>query len=181
MVVFPPGAGVVQFRMMDDPILWAVVCFGIALLLFILELFIPSGGLLGVGMGLALITGIVLLFQVNKTMGLVGALVAVALLPVLIALLLKVWPDTPIARMLMLHSPGQPDRDEDEPVPAAAHPHEHLVGATGTAMTDLHPVGTCRINGQRIECLAEGGIIRRGSNVKVVAADGMQVKVRKLD
>lgn len=163
---------------MDDPILWAIVCFSIAIVLFIIELFVPSGGLLGMLSGVALIAGIVLLFQVNKTIGLIGALVTVLLTPVVIALLLRVWPDTPIARMLTLQSPGQDTDDEDEPVPTAGQRDRRLIGATGTAITDLHPVGTCLIEGRRTECLADGPMIQRGAKVKVVAADGMQIKVR---
>ena len=164
---------------MNEPVLWAVICFGIAVVLLLLELFIPSGGLLGLGAGAAMVVGIVLLFKVDHMVGLIGAVVTVILLPIVMGLMLKVWPETPIARMLMLHSPGQrDDGDEDEPVPSAAERDRHLVGAVGVALTDLHPVGTCQINGQRTECLAEGGIIRRGAQIKVVAADGMQIKVR---
>jgi membrane-bound ClpP family serine protease len=52
------------------------------------------------------------------------------------------------------------------------------VGTTGVAMTDLRPVGTCRFGDGRYECLADRGMIESGSEVEVVAVDGMQVKVR---
>jgi membrane-bound serine protease (ClpP class) len=53
-----------------------------------------------------------------------------------------------------------------------------LVGAAGVAVSDLRPVGICRINDLRLECLAEGGVIDAGRRVKVVSVLGNEVKVR---
>jgi membrane-bound ClpP family serine protease len=160
---------------------WAVACLTTALVLFIIELFVPSGGLIGVGAALGLIMGIVLMFRFNTTVGLICAIGSLIALPILFAIGLKVWPKTSLAKRLTLKNST---RQMDAPSAGATHPRvepSHLVGMNGTALTDLRPVGTCLIEGRRIECLAESGVIRAGAKVSVIAADGLQTKVRPAD
>ena len=80
---------------------WSLLCFLLALVLFAIEVFIPSGGLLGVLAIISAITGIIFLFQIDTTLGLVGSIVCVAAIPVLIMSAMKFWPSTPFGRMLM--------------------------------------------------------------------------------
>lgn len=53
-----------------------------------------------------------------------------------------------------------------------------LLHGTGTALTQLRPSGVARINGQRVDVVTEGGLIERGTPVKVVAVEGARVVVR---
>ncbi len=158
--------------------IWAVILLGVAVVLFFTEIIVPSGGVLGFCSTISLIAGIVLLFKINTTLGLIGAIIAMIALPFLFAFAIKVWPHTPIAQMLLLRSPPRPDvnaaNDHASPIPT------DLVGRNGSALTDLHPVGTCLIDGQRVQCLAETCLIRSGTPVRVIAADGIAVKVRSL-
>jgi len=165
-------------------LIWAVVLIGMAAAFFIAELFVPSGGLLGACAALCLIGGVVMLFRVDTTVGLIGAIVSLLALPVIFMLALKVWPNTPIGRALTL---GCEDEDEDSaydgqaPPTAVQHAPDIATGTLGKALTDLRPVGTCLIEGKRRDCLAETGVIDKGTRVKVIAADGMQLKVRPVD
>jgi membrane-bound ClpP family serine protease len=166
---------------MSDPlVIWAIVCLVAALVLLIIEVFVPSGGLLGLASGALLITGIVLLFQVNTMLGLVGAIVLLTALPFVVGYGLKIAPNTPVLRMLSLQN--REDRAADarslERGEQTGSGDTALVGAQGTAVTDLRPVGTCMIHGRRRECLSESGMIRAGTKVRIVHADGMQIKVR---
>lgn len=169
-------------------VLWAVILLGVAMLLFVLEVFVPSGGLIGLGAAVSLILGIICLFGVSTTYGLIGATVALLALPFALAFSIKIWPNTPVGRALMLKDPGgrgAADEGEGEgegegetraklkPVLGPA------VGDTGVTLTEMRPVGTCLINGKREECLAVGGAIDMGAAVRVVAVDGMHVKVRE--
>lgn len=159
--------------------IWAVILLGVAVVLFFTEIIVPSGGILGFCSAISLIAGIVLLFKINTTLGLIGAIVALTALPFVFAFAIKVWPNTPIAQMLLLRSPPRPDANA-----ANGHPDStptDLVGRNGAALTDLHPVGTCLIDGRRVQCLAETGLIRSGTPVCVIAADGIAVKVRGLE
>ncbi|MCX5661221.1 MAG: hypothetical protein NTW19_16160 [Planctomycetota bacterium] len=163
---------------MSNPVLWSMICLGAAALLFFVEILIPSGGLLGVLAAAAAIAGIVLLFQVNTFVGLIGAIIGVSGLPFLVLFSLRIWPDTPIARMLTLKNPEPaPDSAAGDPLALS----DVAVGDEGKAISDLRPVGICVIGKHRLDCLAEGGIIRAGAAVRVVAVDGMQIKVRQVE
>jgi len=55
-----------------------------------------------------------------------------------------------------------------------------LLNGTGTALTQLRPSGTASINGQRVDVVTEGGLIERGTKVKVVAVEGARIVVREI-
>ena len=55
-----------------------------------------------------------------------------------------------------------------------------LLNGTGVALTQLRPSGTASINGQRVDVVTEGGLIERGTAVKVVAVEGARVVVREV-
>ena len=54
-----------------------------------------------------------------------------------------------------------------------------LLNGTGTALTQLRPSGVATINGQRLDVVTEGGLIERGTAVKVVAIEGSRIVVRE--
>lgn len=53
-----------------------------------------------------------------------------------------------------------------------------LLGGTGVTLTQLRPSGMATINGQRVDVIAETGLIERGTPVKVVQVEGSRVVVR---
>lgn len=181
---------------MSNPyVIWAVVCLAIAAALFIVEIFIPSGGLIGILASAALVAGVVLLFMFDTTVGLVGAIVVLCCIPVFVILALRIWPNTPVARFLTLSTSQhatvqQPVTHDDAESPESAGSHKDpsalasaanapvQVGDTGKALTELRPVGVCIFAGKRCDCLAAGPMIAAGAPVKVVEIDGMQIKVR---
>lgn len=55
-----------------------------------------------------------------------------------------------------------------------------LLNQTGTAMTRLRPSGTALINGRRVDVVTEGPWLECGTQVKVVAVEGLRVVVRSI-
>ena len=53
-----------------------------------------------------------------------------------------------------------------------------LINQTGTALTDLHPIGIVLINNDRHDAIAKGQIIDKDTPIRVVAIDGLQSEVR---
>ncbi|MEO0587609.1 MAG: hypothetical protein AAF078_08210 [Planctomycetota bacterium] len=158
-------------------LLAALVLLGAAAALFVVEIFVPSGGILGIISGLCLIGGTICMFGVNTVAGLVTSAIAVATVPVALYAAMRLMPHTPIGQWLTL--------GHTLPDPAVTNP-QHLndqvaVGETGVALTDLRPVGSCRIGEHRLECLAVGPAIERGQTVQVVAAEGFETRVRAID
>ena len=168
-------------------IVLAVLCFGAAVILFLMELVIPSGGILGVLAAVALVAGVVFLFLEDTTYGLYGAIVTIAVLPFALYGGLSLWARSPLARWVMLNTRQsaltlrQVSADDGEESEAPVHPRAALVGKTGKVISDLRPVGVCNIAGERLECHAQVGVITRGTPVRVVAVEGMQTIVRPVE
>lgn len=157
--------------------IYAIIAFAAALALVVLEAFVPSGGVLGILAGLLAIAGIVMFFMFDDMWGMVSMAVSLLALPFVIAGMLWVWPNTPIGRALTLED--QQERiNEDRPSVGPNDPNAITVGLEGEALTELRPVGACLLNGQRIDCIAQFGVIESGSQVKVISVEGMTVKVK---
>jgi len=158
---------------------WAILLIAVAIILGLVEIFVPSGAILAVIAGCCAVGGVFMMFMVNTTLGLIGAVVVLIGACALFAFGIKVLPDTPIVRWLTL-GPLQPDDPANDSSDARAQPNPSGVniGDTGTAMTDLRPIGTCVINGKRVDCLAGSRSVEKGTPVRVVSVDGMQIKVK---
>lgn len=160
-------------------LLWGFGLFAVAFILFLFEIFLPTGGLLGVLVAGFSIAGVVSFFRASTVWGLSSVAFLLVMTPIAIGFAFRVWPHTPIGKRLIL---GSLDTDDAEPRPLVPDPMEEirhaLLGAVGVAMTDLRPVGTVRIEGERIEVLAEGGMIEAGQKVRITAVEGNQIKVR---
>ena len=55
-----------------------------------------------------------------------------------------------------------------------------LLNKTGIAHTPLRPSGLAVIDGERVDVVTEGAMLDRGTNLKVVAVEGMRVVVRQI-
>lgn len=53
------------------------------------------------------------------------------------------------------------------------------IGKTGTTLTQLHPVGAARIDGQRLDVVTSGEFLDTGTAVKVIEAHGNRIVVQK--
>lgn len=159
---------------------WAILLIAIAMVLFFVEFLVPSAGILAISAFVSLAAGVFFLYKVDTTIGLIGAIISVGSLPFLFALGLKILPNTPIYRMLMLKTEPRPGLGEFGIAGATGKERvKDLIGETGQALTDLRPIGTCLIKGQRQDCLAASGTIKAGAKIRVIAADGMQIKVKE--
>jgi len=81
---------------------WAIILVAVGLAVIVIELFVPSAGLLGIVAAVLLVSGIVSAFFHSIEAGAALLLLLVLLLPVLFVALIKVWPSTPIGRRILL-------------------------------------------------------------------------------
>jgi membrane-bound ClpP family serine protease len=143
-----------------------LILVGAALLL--LETILPGfvAGTLGV---ICIIAGVTVAY-VNFGAG-TGNLVLLAVLAGLIVgtwFWLKYFPDSRVARVFVSHRVvGELNVEKPE-----------LLDQVGVAQTNLRPSGMALIDGKRVDVVTEGPMIARGTNVKVVAVEGMRVVVR---
>lgn len=163
---------------MDPLLVWGLLLLGIAAFLGLLEFFVPSAGIIGIVALVVAIAGVVCLWNYETAWGVTGTLGVIVVAPTATYFGFKVLPYTPIGKGLILSNPD-PDDPASDPTNATHAQRIALVGQEGTVETDLRPIGVVKIEGHRHDAVAESGYIARGSRVKVVSADGIQLKVRE--
>ena len=145
------------------------------MILLLLEIFIPSYGVLTIGALGALAAGLIFAFRLSTATGII-ALVAVAiLLPIEIIVGVRIFPYTWFGRRIVLMAQDETKRSErssDESILS-------LKGAEGITITACRPAGIAEINGERIDVVAEGTVIDNNRPVKVIAVEGNRVVVRE--
>lgn len=159
---------------------WGVALIALMFALFFIELFLPSGGFLGVVAGVIGVAGLVCLFRYDMKWGLSGLLLMMVLVPSFAAFAFKIWPNTPMGRRII----GAPSEEQVEAQRQAEatekQRYEALIGKEGVVLTTLRPVGVIDIDGQRLDALSETLFVQAGARVRVVSADGSQIKVRQV-
>jgi membrane-bound ClpP family serine protease len=149
-----------------------------AMLLIVVEAFIPSGGVIGAVSLIVAIGGIVALFRSDTRWGVAGMLVTVVLGPMVFFFALSMLPSTPFGRSLI----GAPSDEEiarrEEAERAMQERYHAMVGLEGVAITELRPVGEAKFGSERYEVLAEGGLIEAGTPVRITRAEPSMIKVR---
>jgi membrane-bound ClpP family serine protease len=85
----------------------------------------------------------------------------------------------PLSRWLRWFGGGTLARSQDRQVHGTMPAHEpkpapisrSLVGATGVAVTDLHPSGAAEVDGQRVDVVTEGDYLSAGDPIEVIDDD----------
>ena len=92
-----------------------------------LELFLPSAGMLGALAGCMIIASVVMAFLTSWYTGMVFLLVTLLLVPVMLMLMIKIWPHTPIGKRLL-----SDDETLTDVLPQGKHyDRSDLAGKTG--------------------------------------------------
>lgn len=160
---------------MEDVTL-AIILFLVGIAMLVLEIFIPSHGLLGlVGMG-SLVGGIVVAFRIGSGVGYATVLLAVVLVPTGAYLAVKYWYVLPVGKRVAPPNPEITEADLDFHTDEL----EALIGKTGKSATPLRPIGSCYFENRRVQCLAEIGSIKKGAKVEAIAVRGRDLVVREL-
>ncbi|MFN8636994.1 MAG: NfeD family protein [Chloroflexota bacterium] len=154
---------------MGPDVLLAILLLGLGIVLVVLEIHLPTHGILGVG-GVA-------------GAGLGGFLLlapAATSAPVLAALVANGWPLT-IASSTFAALGGTVMwtglRARRLPV---VDPLARLSGAEGVAASTLAPDGTVLVFNERWSAVTEGRPIEPGERIEVVARQGLRLRVRRI-
>lgn len=154
---------------------WILMLMIGAGVLAVLEIFVPSGGILG-AMALLLFLSAVLVvgFHFGAVIGFLALAASLVALPLLVMWVLKWWPRTAMGRRFLLQAPS-----ESEVLPQRAL--RDLVGKIGRAKTVMLPSGAAEIEGRLVNAISEGLPIESGQLVRVVAVQGNSVIVQPAD
>lgn len=160
----------------------AVVLLVLALVVYALELFVPSAGALFVIGTTLLGASLVIAFLHGTTTGAAFLLVVCLLALILPGIGFEVWKRSPIGRRMILSAPeplaGLSDAEHADS--SAISAIANLKGEIGRTLTPLRPSGMSEIAGRRVDTVAEGVMIEKGELIRVVDVQGNRVIVRKL-
>ena len=167
-------------------LVWTFLLIGGAVLLLVLEAFIPSAGILAIAAAGCAIGSIITTFMFNDMLGIAVMIGYVLLTPLGLYWGIRLWKDSALGRKWILGAESE-GIDENTINPEAERIRiERLtsikdhVGETGITDSVLRPVGFVLIKGQRIDAIAEGDMIDAGRTVLVVDAYDNQLKVREM-
>lgn len=149
---------------------YLLILIGLALL--IVDIFVPSFGILTVLALAAFLVAITLAFGVSSTAGfgtLVFVLIALPILGV-------AWYYT-IGKRLSLQAPPADETLAHSPVHLEL---EQLRGRYGRTISALRPSGTTEFDGRRIDTLSEGNLIEPGKWVQCIDVRAGRVIVREV-
>ncbi|HEX3602242.1 MAG TPA: NfeD family protein [Lacipirellulaceae bacterium] len=164
--------------MVIPDIAWAILLMVLGCALVVLEVFIPSGGIISVLSAVSLIASIVIASWQSPTTGpftgLVFAAVTVIVVPIIIATAFKYWPKTPMGKAFL----GEP-LTADKVLPKDSR--RALLGRVGVARSKMLPSGAVEIDGQMVDAVSQGQAIEPGTYIVVTEVRANRVVVRPAD
>ena len=161
-----------------SPLFWVTTLLFVGLFVMVLEVFIPSGGLLGFVSIAAIVAAIATAFA-EQGIGpgfLVLAITAVAV-PATLAMAFHLFPSTPLGRRIM---PSPPEPQDLVPDQKQRERLREFVGSQGRVVTDLVPWGQVEVSNERIEAVSRAGPISNETVIEVVGTEGRAVVVRTM-
>ena len=158
-----------------DLLFWALILIASGICVMVLELFLPSAGMLGILAAALLIGGIVLAFMSDFRTGAIVLMCTALALPVFLVGMLKIWPHTPIGRRILLD-----DLTPDQLLPPDTFSQD-LVGQLGIAKSKMLPSGLVLVNDEKLDALSDGFAIEAGQPIKITAVKGNRIYVEPYD
>lgn len=154
-----------------DPLAWSILLMLAGCVVLVLEVFIPSGGILAVLSAAAFVGAIVIAFQRGPVTGLVFIMTTVVAVPLVLVLAFHYWPKTRFGKAFLGELPTEAEVLPDDP-------HRALLGRVGIARSKMLPSGAVEIDGQMIDALTSGKAIEPGQYVLVTEVRANRVVVR---
>ena len=158
----------------DDSMLpaLALILGGAALAIFVIEIFIPTGGLLALLCGSLGLASIIVGFIYSPTFGMILLATYSIAAPVLIMVGLKFWARSPLGKRMILTS-------HDETRASTAPMLLPRVGERCQAITALRPIGFVEFEGLRIDATTETDFVEAGEWVEVTSVREGALRVRR--
>ena len=162
--------------------MWFAIILGIFLIMLaafmlVIEIFVPSFGVLTFCALASLAGGIWLFFQQGPAVGWIGVGIAIVVVPIVWVITYRMFPKTRFGKGVTLQGPKRHKGDAIPDTPELAE----MLGQNGVVISPLRPVGMCDFQGQRLECVAETGFIEKGKTITVIQVEGTQLTVRLLN
>lgn len=157
-------------------LIWVGLLLLVGLAVMVLEVFVPSGGVLGFLSLVAIGAAIVMAFmEQGAGFGMAVLAVTFAAVPGVLAVAFRWFPDTPLGRRVLPPPPAPEDV-----IPAADRRRRlrELVGRGGRVVSELVPWGAVAVGDGQFEAVSETGPVAAGTEVDVVGVQGAALVVR---
>jgi membrane-bound ClpP family serine protease len=162
-----------------SPLFWAAILLLVGLTLVMVEIFIPSGGVIGFLSFASIIAAIVMAFyQSGPTVGIMFLSVSCVAVPAVLSMAFRLLPGTPMGKRLL---PEIPSAEDVLPDSEDRRRLRQLVGRVGRTRSIMLPSGAVMIDGQTIDAMSEGQPIEAEQPVRVIEVRGSMVVVRPID
>lgn len=159
-----------------DPAPLSILLLLLGITFIVLELFIPSGGVLGCIAAVSLVGSVLVAFAGRgMTFGTIMLVVNVVVTLVVIPLTIRIWPHTPFGRAILI---GKRDADDVLPDDEEYQVLKTLVGRQGKARTKMLPSGMVVIDGKEYDAVSVGVPIEKGQRIQVVSLQTNHIVVR---
>lgn len=165
---------------MDSNAVFAVLLLLLGLAVLSAEVFIPSGGLLGLITFLSLLVSLVFAYKAwgtsHPNVFWSFCVMLLLLVPTVIGFAFYMLPRTALGKKVLLEAP---EASSLAPYLEETRRLEKLIGQFGTAATMMNPGGVVNVEGQRLQAISDGLMIDAGQSVEVIKIEGTQVIVRQ--
>jgi len=155
---------------------FAIILLLAGLGLVVLEVLLPSGGMISILAAAAFAGSLVLAFRESNGTGYVFLSVMLVCLPVSIGWAFRILPKTRIGKQMILTPTAANPEDFGAPG-VSVEDFGALKGKTGVAITPLRPAGIALIDGQRYSVTAKGTLIEKDSAIVVEQVEGNNIIV----
>ncbi|NLC69548.1 MAG: hypothetical protein GX754_12375 [Clostridiaceae bacterium] len=153
----------------------SAICFIIGFILIILEMFTPGFGVAGVSGIILLVLGIMFTAR-NFLEAIVMIAIVLIIAGVLLAIFFRLASKGKLNNKIILV-----DKMNKEAGFVGRSEPQSFLGKEGVAVTMLRPSGTINIDGTKLDVVAEGEFIPRGTRVKVIKVEGIRIIVKKAE
>lgn len=171
---------------------WGAAFVGLTILIAVLEIFIPSGGILMLISICSALASLVAFFLADTKSGIIALLSYTFFTPVAVWVGFKIWLSSSLSRKMILtedvagKSISKKELTKNLKINEELTENKNkilkkLIGKTGVTDGVLRPVGTIYVDNERISAISERGFINSGVEVEIVDAYDNQLKVRTVN
>lgn len=153
-----------------------VLFLGLAILFGVLEIFVPSFGILTLLAIMSLVACVSTAMRINPYFGFALLLFLMVTVPILVALCLKIAPQTRVGQLIFLETKPE-DRTAADPI---REKFRTLIGKRGKAVSLMLPSGRVSVEGRTYDAVGESGAIDPGTEIIVLRSEAAWLVVRTL-
>jgi len=160
-------------------LLWAIALLLLGLCMMVLEVFVPSGGVLSFLAVAAIVASIVVAFMDSLEAGTIMLGTVTLCVPIALWAVVKLWPHTPIGKLILTKRPKH--SDDVLPETEAYRGLRGLVGKRGRALSKMLPSGIVLIAGHKYDAVSDGFAIDPDQIIQVIGVRTNRIVVRPSD